>query len=359
MRPKHSSTPTTVPAAPGRLIASQPFNAPWVPQTATAWRIHYTTTLDTHRPTIASALVIVSTASTGPVDAIVWAHGSTGISEDSAPSLSKKGLASGAMFVIDSIIEADWALIATDYPGLGSEGPHPWLIGDPAGRAVLDSIRAAQQLPTLTLRNTVIWGHSQGGHAALWAGGLHDGYAPDAPLRGVAALAPTADVPGVVANFRSAFGGHIFVAYAMQAYSTYYPDVPFRQYVRPGARGFLRQLARRPLHHPITLTLGIGMSLLRAKVWSQHPASGVFGRRLVENIPRRTIGVPLLLSQGVLDDIVPVSGQDEYVAEQRAAGQHVDYRRYDGVKHVDLMHANSAAVADLFSWTRERLAIDN
>jgi pimeloyl-ACP methyl ester carboxylesterase len=254
MRPKHSSTPTTVPAAPGRLIASQPFNAPWVPQTATAWRIHYTTTLDTHRPTIASALVIVSTASTGPVDAIVWAHGSTGISEDSAPSLSKKGLASGAMFVIDSIIEADWALIATDYPGLGSEGPHPWLIGDPAGRAVLDSIRAAQQLPTLTLRNTVIWGHSQGGHAALWAGGLHDGYAPDAPLRGVAALAPTADVPGVVANFRSAFGGHIFVAYAMQAYSTYYPDVPFRRSCVPVREDFFasshgaRSIIRSPSH---------------------------------------------------------------------------------------------------------------
>jgi pimeloyl-ACP methyl ester carboxylesterase len=355
MRPKHSKTPMTVPADPGRLISSENFNAPWMPRSASAWRIIYTTTLDTHGPTIASALVIVPTASTGPVDAIAWAHGSTGISEDSAPSLSKKGLESGALFVIDSIIEAGWAFIATDYPGLGSQGPHPWLIGESAGRAVLDSIRAAQQLPALTLRKTVVWGHSQGGHAALWAGGLHDDYAPDAPLCGVAALAPTADVPGVVANFRSAFGGHIFVAYAIQAYSTHYPDVSYKEYVRPYARRLLRQLAKRPLHHPITLAIGIGMSLLRSKVWSQHPDSGALGRRLAENVPRHTINVPLLLTQGVLDEIVPVAGQDEYVAEQRGNGQHLDYRRYAGVKHVDLMHADSAPVADLLRWTRERL----
>jgi hypothetical protein len=48
-------------------------------------------------------------------------------------------------------------------PQLG--GP---VVGQGEGRSVLDSIRAAHQLEGLRLDpQTVVWGHSQGGHAAL------------------------------------------------------------------------------------------------------------------------------------------------------------------------------------------------
>ena len=39
-----------------------------------------------------------------------------------------------------------WVVVATDYAGLGTPGPHPYLDGPSAGRAVLHSILAAQQL---------------------------------------------------------------------------------------------------------------------------------------------------------------------------------------------------------------------
>jgi len=37
-------------------------------------------------------------------------------------------------------------VVFTDYPGLGTPGPHPYLVGESEGRAVLDSIRATRQL---------------------------------------------------------------------------------------------------------------------------------------------------------------------------------------------------------------------
>ena len=51
----------------------------------------------------------------------------------------------------------------------------------------LDSVRAARQMPELTLdKRMVIWGYSQGGHAALWTGIVGPRYAPDLEILGVA-----------------------------------------------------------------------------------------------------------------------------------------------------------------------------
>jgi dipeptidyl aminopeptidase/acylaminoacyl peptidase len=80
---------------------------------------------------------------------------------------------------------------ATDYPGLGTNGIHPYLIGESEGRAVLDSVRAARDLPDSGATDRfAVWGHSQGGHAALYAGELAARDAPELKLVGVAAAAP-------------------------------------------------------------------------------------------------------------------------------------------------------------------------
>ena len=66
---------------------------------------------------------------------------------------------------------AGWVVIATDYSFAEKGGPHPYLIGEGEARAALDAVRAARQMSELTLDNhMVVWGYSQGGHAALWTG---------------------------------------------------------------------------------------------------------------------------------------------------------------------------------------------
>ncbi len=84
-----------------------------------------------------------------------------------------------------------YIVVATDYPGLGTDGIHPYLIGESEGRAVLDSVRAARDLPDSGASDRfAVWGHSQGGHAALYTGELAARYAPELKLVGVAAAAP-------------------------------------------------------------------------------------------------------------------------------------------------------------------------
>ncbi|TGR72940.1 hypothetical protein EN832_34275, partial [Mesorhizobium sp. M1C.F.Ca.ET.189.01.1.1] len=71
----------------------------------------------------------------------------------------------------------------------------------------------------------VVWGHSQGGNSALWAGIRAMGYAPDVNVAGVAALAPATDLRALFAAVRRTMFGKIVSAYLAEAYAKAYPDV--------------------------------------------------------------------------------------------------------------------------------------
>ncbi|MCW5954870.1 MAG: lipase, partial [Propionibacteriaceae bacterium] len=219
------AAPRTVPDQPGRLIRSEEFTR-GVPETAVGWRILYTTTNADGSPAVASGLVVVPRSGAGDWPVIEWTHGTTGFAQQCAPSLLAEPFESGALFLLPDVIEQGWALVATDYLGLGTTGPHPYLIGRPSGQAALDAVRAARQLLEARLGDrTVAWGHSQGGGAALWAGAIADGYAPDVPLAGVAALAPAANLPELTAGLPEITGGSVFGSFVIAAYAALYPDV--------------------------------------------------------------------------------------------------------------------------------------
>ncbi|MEX0625695.1 MAG: alpha/beta fold hydrolase, partial [Chloroflexota bacterium] len=74
-------------------------------------------------------------------------------------------------------------------------GIHPYLIGISEGRSVLDSIRAVQALRAANAgAEAVVIGHSQGGHAALWAAELAPSYASGLTLLGALAASPPTDL---------------------------------------------------------------------------------------------------------------------------------------------------------------------
>ena len=211
-RPDAFYDPTAaLPAKAGVLLRSEPFHR-GIPSNSHAWRILYTSTRDARTPSIASGIVVVGDdAPAGPRPVIAWAHGTTGIVPGCAPSVLDKSLAAGAAPAVREVIERGWVLVATDYVGLGTAGPHPYLIGQGEGRSVLDAVRAAKQIPGLSLADqTVVWGHSQGGHAALWTGILAPAYAPDVHVIGVAALAPATDLTALVGNLEAVRGGAVF-----------------------------------------------------------------------------------------------------------------------------------------------------
>ncbi|WP_243695208.1 lipase family protein [Agromyces protaetiae] len=354
------AAPRTVPGEPGRLIRSEAFTRD-IPSNARAWRILYTTTSGDGSAAVASGLVVVPRDGDGPWPVVDWTHGTTGFAENCAPSLAEHPFESGAFFLVDQVVDHGWALVATDYIGLGTKGPHPYLIGPDTGHAALDAARAARELDGADLGDqNIVWGHSQGGAGALWTGALADVYAPDLDIEGVASLAPASNLPGLVGNLDEIPGGSVFASYVAASYTAIYPDVTMREYIRPGAVVTVREMAKRCLAEP-----GVFVSVLNALalssdpvIFSKDPTTGPLGVRLEENTPPPTISAPLLLGQGAADPLVVPAAQDAYVEELCTAGQQVDYRLYAGRDHVGLVEPDSPLVPDLFEWTEARLAGD-
>ena len=347
--------PSTIPERPGVLLRSERFTR-GIPKQWRAWRILYTTTRDENTPAFASALVIASDhLPPGPRPVIAWAHGTTGVASQCAPTLLPSRWNADVIPGIDQVLGRGWVIVASDYVGLGTPGPHPYLIGQGQARSVLDSVRAARQMPQLSLqRATVVWGHSQGGHAALWAGILAPTYAPDVNVVGVAALAPASDLKALVEEVKNTLEGRVLGAYILTAYSDIYPDVSFDHYVRPVARVLVRETADRCLDIPEAIPSVVTAVLSRQPIYAVDPLAGALGRRLAQNTPTGSIKAPLLIAQGLDDHLVRPSLQRSCVNRLCHSGQSVEYRTYRSRDHLSLLWPGSPLIPNLLAWTQAR-----
>ena len=226
---------------PGTLIRQERMGG--APQGASAYRVLYRSTGLKGEPIAVSGVVVVPD---GPPPAqgrpiVAWAHPTTGIVPHCAPSL--------AFFVFQQMqglrdmVARGYIVTATDYPGLGTAGPHPYLVGQSEGRAVLDSVRAARNLAAMSASNRfAVWGHSQGGQAALYAGQLAKDYAPELNLVGVAAAAPATDLGALMRDDLPTPGGKNLLAMTLWSWARVY-DAPIDQVVSASALPTVNQLS--------------------------------------------------------------------------------------------------------------------
>lgn len=124
---------------------------------------------------------------------LAWAHGTLGVADVCAPSWA--GHRPRDAHYLNRWLEQGFAVVATDYQGLGGPGPHPYLHWEAEGRSVLDAVRAALGAHGGRLANrVVISGQSQGSGSALGASRIAATYAPELNL--VATIAT-----GLVSSF--------------------------------------------------------------------------------------------------------------------------------------------------------------
>jgi len=328
---------------PGTLLKHEPYTQA-IPPGARGWRILYATTRDEGVPAVASAVVLAPSASVpGPRPLVTWTHGTTGAAVGCARTVLPPPFPfDAAVPAVPQLLAEGWALVGPDYVGLGTAGPHPYLIGQGEGRSALDAVRAVRQLTDLTLGDTtVVWGHSQGGHAALWTGGLAAAYAPEVRIAGVAALAPATDLPGLVGAIKDTPVGRIMLSFVMAAYGALYPDVVFDDYVGPRRRA--RGMGARCLSGPGALLSVATAVTMERPLFTRDPAEGPLGARLDANVPRLPIAAPVLLAQGTTDPLVLPDVQGRYVEARCAAGQPIDHRTYAGRDHLSVLADDSPA----------------
>ena len=144
-----------------------------------------------------------------PLPNALYLHGTTGFSDPCAPSNSDTypdGPAQAAL-----VASLGFVAVAPDYIGMngfgeGSETEHAYLVGEQAAIGSWDAMRAGKTLledilPPGQLESddrVVIWGGSQGGHAALFTELYGPYYAPEFNVVAVSAMVPPSTLPPLV-----------------------------------------------------------------------------------------------------------------------------------------------------------------
>jgi pimeloyl-ACP methyl ester carboxylesterase len=246
-------------------------------------------------------------------------------------------------------------VIATDYSFAEKGGPHPYFIGEGEARATLDSIRAARQMSELSLdKRTVVWGYSQGGHAALWTGIIGRRYAPELEIVGVAAIAPAANIKNVLAM--SVEVEKMFGPYVALSYSRFYPDITFEQALRPEALDAARQIVNlcdfppEEEEHLEALAASFDGPALATS------SNKALQARLEQNTADGPIQAPVVIAQGLSDNVVPSTATDAYVKERCSAGQRLEYWTFAGRDHFTIAQAGAPLEKLLIEWTTARFA---
>jgi acetyl esterase/lipase len=286
----------------GALISASPVaNAP---AGTRAWKVRYWTTDDRGKEFAVTGMVVAPRGiSTAPRKVIAWAHGTSGVVESCDLSTNPRFFeATPAM----PAVSRGYVVVAPDYPGLGTPMPHPYLVGTATGRSVLDAVRAARQIQGAHAGNRfAVWGESQGGHAALWAGQVAKDDAPELKLVGVAAAAPPTDL---AENFRAVADANVkamFTAYTAYSWSRYY-GVPLTL-GRKTTPGLMTRLAQKCIVLDAKPKLGTIIGILALKndlkgvdmatipPWSSYVAA---------NSTSPVSSVPILIAQTRDDPLV-------------------------------------------------------
>ena len=343
--------PDELPDVPhGTLLRYQPVENAGV-ENATMWRIMYTSEDVGGDPIAVTGVVGVPTvaAPDGGRQVVTLAHGTTGIADECAPSKATGGRAT---FAMGPFLDAGYLVAQTDYEGLGTPGRHPYLVGESEGRGVLDAAIAAEQLPDADGGDQLaIFGYSQGGHGALFAGQLAADWAPDFHLVGTVAGAPATELPLILAaGSRGAIAGFVYMIIA--GFNDAYPDAPLSDVLTPQGETELDAVDDGCTGDVLGHFAALDSSQLLVPNGAQTEPWASLAE---ENNPGNVVtDAPVLILHSAADDVVPIALSGILFDRMCQKGQVVERRVYEnGDGHGA---AAPGAVADGAAWIQQRFA---
>lgn len=347
--------PDPIPAGePGTVVRTERLHS--APDGAIGWRVLYHSQ-DVHGTDILVSGIVISPTGDAPAGGrpvMSWGHPTTGAAERCAPSLGidpddwVEGLY--------DFLNKGYVVTATDYSGMGAAGPDSYLIGMTEGRNVLDIARAAQSIPETKANDDVLlWGHSQGGQAVLFAAGEASAYAPELTVRGVGVAAPATELGGLLSADIGDVSGVTIGSYAFTAFSEVYASTPgsdLGTILTPAAVEAVPKInelcllgQNKELHEIATPLIGGFLSGDPTKV---EP----WATMLAENsVDPSTIDVPMFVAQGEIDELVKPEVTQGFVDSARKAGVTVEFEQIPKTGH-GLVALR--ALDGLFAWI-ERL----
>lgn len=361
---------------------------------ADAWLIAYVSSDTLEKKTISTALVI---APKGDVPRegcpiVAWAHGTTGTAENCGPSqltnpaqpLNQYLFVGGNSWTdygvpaIETLIKRGYAVVATDYEGLGRGGVHQYAVATTQGRDAINAIRAVGAIGLAgDNKKALIYGWSQGGGATIAAASLTDaisqpgtaydgidlvGFVALAP-QDVAALAPRvpADAAAAEKTFATlvdAFSDNVFnfthLAMTLWATAAAFPNLKLTDvFTDEGAKAVDDVMRGKCVHaaaDTISFTFGGAYkSLLREK---PSNAQGWVKAFIDGSVPPVKPVAPVIIFWGTKDTVVPPVMGKIYRDQMCALGGNVARLKLAGEQtHFSTPRASEAIY---LQWIKDR-----
>lgn len=337
---------------PGSLIRSEAFNGYSLPPGAHAVRILYVSrALDGARDAV-SGVVLIPAGSPPPGGwpVIAWAHGTSGVARMCAPSLMKD-VEYGSEGLMP-MVAAGFAVVATDYAGLGTPGPHQYDDKIPQANDVVYSVPAAHAAVPSLGGLWVAIGHSQGG-VAVWGVAELEAKLRDPSYRGAISVAGDMSYEGFEAHDARDFATVTNMYWPLTAFGvkSSYPSFDVARMLSPAMLARYRDVTTKGCwYYAYAAAAEVGHQAPVRPGWNEAPELARYNRD--SRSADKPIRGPLMVLAGDDDASVNFTNIKDGVA--RACRQHlpIEFVHRPGLDHDPLMDKTIGLQLD---WVRARL----
>lgn len=320
----------------------------------TAYRILYRTQQSNGTPTFASGMIFVpdGPAPEGGRPVVAWGHGTVGMGNQCAPSRSDNPLS--AIEWISDAMKQGWVVVATDYAGLGTPGTLEYLIGNSEAYDVINSVRAAQFMKDVDVNNRyAVWGHSQGGHSALFTSALSTSYAPELELVGTAAVAPAAELGPLMSQQQTGLGAWVIGPEVMVAWPSVNPALNVDDVLTSSGKRSYKTIAEKCIQEAVVDGLAhrdmgqefFSKDIMEIPNWAAEAAK--------QTAPVLAPNQPVLITESTTDTVVLPNTTALYIQRACQAGSNLTSLWLSNLNHIQVA---SASAANTIDWIAARFA---
>ena len=346
------STPVNLAATkPGALLRKETFAGYSLPKGATAVRILYHSMDAIGQDVATSGVVLIPGGTPGPKGwpVIAWAHGTSGVSRLCAPSAMKDVYYGDEGLM--PMVAAGFAVVATDYHGLGTEGPHQYVNKLAQAHDVVYSIPAARAAVRSLGSKWVVDGHSQGGLAA-WGVAEAEHDLKDPNYLGAVSVAGVAREVDFFSHLSNTPGVGFYLAFMAAGIHARYPEFEPDDLLSDSVLEHYTDVTTKGcFYYGYATYAALPSGTLLRPTWEKSVwIHRFFDGNAVANAP---IGGPLFVIAGEADQTVPIAGVRAAVKQMCAAKQLVTFRSYPGLDHDPAMEKSTP---DQLEWIRSRFA---
>ena len=330
------------PGKPGELIRSEPIDQYNLPYELSALRILYHSQTANGEDVAVSAVALIPDGKppAGGWPVIAWAHEFRGAARQCAPSLMKN-LGVGPLLAMYANL--GYAVVATDYSGLGADSSKPVLNMKSNALDVIYSVAAARAAVKEIGPKWIALGPFEGGLAAL---AVAESEVRDPNYLGSIATSGVADAQEAYQRFAQGSSNRMLLVLASTV-KALYPEFQLSDMLKDTAL---------PAYQRVAQTCGgetepeFTNGMLKPGWENNRFVKEFFGLNTPGQKPAHG---PLLVISGEADPAVPAEMTGKPVARMCKQGSRILFLKYPDLDSSGVM---GASVADQISWIKARFA---